>query len=143
MGSKSIDVGDIAKWIDDEVELTEELTTNVAKKTALDIMAAVVVPTPTDTGQARAGWLISTGSRTDAAPSREEFEAHQGDGIPPKMEGEEVISRASDAVEGAEFGQVIFVQNNVGHIVFLNEGSSIQAPSKFVDMAVSNVLGGF
>ncbi len=94
-------------------------------KAALLINQAVVSGTPVDTGQARGGWLVGINS----APSEVSEELDPSGGA--------TISRNESKIRRVRGDQTVHIVNNVGHIGFLNDGSSSQAPAGFVEAAVN------
>lgn len=101
------------------------------KKIALQLLRGVVLKTPVDTGQARAGWQLSIGS-----PVSEE-----ATGLDPSGSG--TISNGVGALAGLGPFQVVWLSNNVGHIRFLEEGSSSQAPNGMLALTLTEVATQF
>ena len=103
------------------------------KKVALDIFARLIESTPVDTGRAAGNWNISI-----SQPDYSEIDR--------KFEEAELSGKAASSVgviEPMNYFGVIWIANSVPYIVFLNEGSSIQAPRNFVQMSVEEVTGAF
>lgn len=106
--------------------------TQIAKAIPLDIVANLTAPpsrggTPVDTGWARANWIPNIGrpSRLEPVGSRESVSnAAQKIGIAAVATGFVLEDRE------------IHVSNNVPYIGALNNGSSAQAPSGFVEIAI-------
>jgi len=101
------------------------------KKLAFDIFADLVEQTPVDTGRAMNNWNISVGtvdrSVTDSG------------GSPGGIQGaKEGIAAASLA--GLQPFSTVWISNSLPYITFLNEGSSDQAPSGFVERSINNNL---
>jgi len=86
---------------------------------------AIVSRTPVDTGRARGGWIMSFGSFRPT---------------PSTSTGRPNTSRGNAWTVGK--GNV-FIHNSVEYIVFLDEGSSPQAPQGILDPAVASVAGRF
>lgn len=111
--------------------LTEKLMTRIT----LDVTANLIETTPVDTGWARANWVPAIGvpfvrSLSDVTPSSSD------------------VSGANSAQQAGQ-GQLlryklpngkIFVTNNVPYITKLNDGSSPQAPSGFVQRAITKAV---
>jgi len=73
--------------------------------------------TPFDTGRAKANTIVTIGSPSDEA-SR-----------PPDPSGRAAITQGQQAAANFKLGGgAIFITNNLEYIVFLDEGSSAQAP---------------
>lgn len=99
----------------------------VFRKIMIDLFNAIVLATPVDTGQARAGWRL------------------QGGGLDYSMtlssEGDVTVNSQPSIVQNFRTGsipgapaQVYRFENSVFHIVFLERGSSNQAPSGIVEV---------
>jgi len=99
-------VSDLEKNIDKEVE-------KQLRAKALRAFADVKLMTPVDTGQARNSWYIGY---TETYLTGEE--SSNITILAPKDKPQEII-----------------VTNGVTYIQFLNNGSSIQAPTKFIESA--------
>ena len=104
----------------------------VKGKLAFDVYAELIQTTPVDTGRAKAGWQITR----DKA----------GDWVPPELPrppGRKPRSGAYYPMHSVFVppgrGPVI-IYNNVGYIGRLNRGSSQQAPTEFVEIAIDRVL---
>lgn len=101
------------------------------KKLAFDIFADIVEQTPVDTGRAMNNWNISVGT-VDGSVTEE---GGSPGGIQSAKEG---IAAASLA--GLHPFSTVWISNSLPYIVFLNEGSSDQAPSGFVERSIRNNL---
>lgn len=110
-----------------------ELTADVAKVTREAILAMdtlIVVGTPVDEGRAKANWTVSVGSpRTDQID-------FTGDVATAERFA---IAQAQVAVKDITGFGVAYLQNNLPYIVPLNDGSSQQAPRKYIDVIVQQV----
>jgi len=114
----------------------ERFLDRIMKKIALDIVANLVrAPseggTPVDTGWARANWIPNIGQPVSSPEGTREAVSNAGQqaGIATVVTGYRVAS-----------GRPIFISNNVPYIVFLNEGSSRQAPAGFVQRAIAKAV---
>lgn len=92
----------------------------VVRKVGFDIWNDVTRLTPVDTGRARASWNISE-EYADLSKKPEGFTG-SGGGKAGKISGEKDV----------------IISNNVEYIVFLEEGSSTQAPAGMTKLAVAN-----
>lgn len=102
---------------------------NDAKRlVAAAVDQAVVLATPVDTGRARANWLVGLGVR----PGRT-VEAVDRGGGPTVATGQATAGRARR-------GEDVHISNNLPYIQRLNEGSSAQAPSRFVQLAMGRAI---
>ncbi len=83
----------------------------------------VIMATPVDTGRARANWQISIDTEVDT-----ELDSTDAQGA---------IQRNQGVIRAYKNGAII-LQNNVHYIGKLNNGSSAQAPSGFVEKALQS-----
>jgi hypothetical protein len=80
------------------------------------LLAMLVLYTPVDKGEARGGWRVTAGG-----PAREPEGTLDPD-------GSATIARGIASLEGIHHFANVYVSNPVPHMVFLEEGSSDQAP---------------
>lgn len=92
----------------------------VVRKVSIDIWNDVTTLTPVDTGRARASWNVSE----EYANLAVKPESYNGS-------GKGAVGRISGK-------QDVIISNNVEYIVFLEEGSSEQAPAGMTKLAVAN-----
>ena len=111
-----------ARRIKNRAKQVEEGVNRVIKDAAIGVDQTVVLATPVDTGRARANWRTSLGS-----PIREATED-------TNWGGELAASVAT--IKGRKTDENIYISNNVPYIGRLNDGSSAQAPSGFVQTAI-------
>lgn len=124
---------DLASSLEKRVLKLEKEASKLADKVAETILVDLVIVTPVDTSNALSNWQIGLG-RAVPAP------------IPPWFPGSlgstEAQSENAAIFEGnyrlrlKKPGQPIYISNLVDYIVDLNRGSSMQAPSGFVERAV-------
>jgi hypothetical protein len=99
----------------------------VLRALALTFVGKVVPRTPVDTGQARGGWSAMGGTSVLA-----------------KGPGAALGRQQSDYKESTAGGQAsIEITNGVPHIVYLELGSSQQAPSGFVRLTLREMVPAF
>ena len=118
------------------VRALEGLTETVITKITLDVTANLVETTPVDIGWARANWVPAIGRpfevdlRNVRATDQNvtAAQAQQQSGITGVVGGYK-LARGK-----------VFVSNNVPYIRRLNDGSSKQAPSGFVQRAVKKAV---
>lgn len=103
-------------------EVTEEVRTK-RNKLAFRIDARVIQETPVDTSEARSSWIVSDGKSVSTQPGN----------IGPGQ----AITQGIQAINGAKVYTELFIQNNKPYIEELNEGSSKQAPSKYIDAIIA------
>lgn len=137
-------MSDFTLDIEQFVKKTKLDLRTVIRKIVLDVFVRVIVRTPVDTGRARGNWQTSLGFPVTAQISRR---VHgKGDSAAPAGEASAVVGKF---LMGDKDGDV-YLSNNVPYIMFLEYGSSIQAPvgmvritlaeyQAFVDNAVSKL----
>lgn len=108
----------------------DAFVTKFIKRLALNINAELIQRTPIDTGWARANWVPNIGAPFQAtAGTRADAEA----GSVNKAAQQEGLAKIATAYKT---GPTIHQTNNVPYIERLNAGSSQQAPSGFVQIAI-------
>jgi hypothetical protein len=118
------------------VEELDRFIEDVMKKIALDVVANLAAPsseggTPIDTGWASANWIPYIGS-----PDRKTAGTRPAGGAKGTASRAEQESQSARLAASYKRGKDIVIANNVPYIVTLNEGSSAQAPSGFVQKAI-------
>ena len=101
------------------------------KKIGLEALRRVVLKTPVDTGRARGNWQVSIGD-----PALTMLEAAD-------RTGSDTIAIGTAQLENLKAYETIFLTNNVPYIIYLEEGSSKQAPAGMVKMTVDELAGMF
>lgn len=103
---------DLAKFGQKAIDNSEK----IVRKIALDMHSRIVKRMPVDTGRARANTQISLHSLpTDAS-------------MEVDKSGNATIRSAGTALRDFQLGDTVFIYNNVEYILFLEFGSSKQAP---------------
>lgn len=117
---------------------------------ALTILSDLVQVTPVDTGTALSNWLLTVGAPA-AALVPAHFPSPKGrvkrgvweHAVDPVATAQANVTPTMDAAKAVlatkQPGQTIFITNGVSYISELDQGSSVQAPSGFVDRAI--ILG--
>lgn len=95
------------------------------RSVAVALDQAIVFGTPVDTGTARGGWLMDFGS----ASGRQTGSTAE----PDTSRGNRWTSRDGN----------IFIHNSVEYIIYLEAGTSAQAPQGMVDPAIAAVRARF
>ena len=110
-------------------DLNNELAEDV-RKTGLQVLSGVIIGTPVDTGEARGAWQVTLSDRAqrDTPEGRRSGQA--------LSEGNAKIQ----SVTGTKIPTVT-ISNSKPYIEELNDGSSLQAPKKFVEMVIQRVTG--
>jgi hypothetical protein len=94
-------------------------------------LTAAVLTSPVDEGVFRENWLVSVGS-----PSGEvnpEKSSSAGAGSPPSSAQ---LRDAKIVMKGRKRGASAFIENNVEYGIYLDEGSSAQAPAGITPAAL-------
>jgi hypothetical protein len=95
---------------------------------AFDCWTRLMLATPVDLGQARAGWKATVDDIDLSVPER------------PKGNQKVAPPSVPDVSPSDNPNRVYWVTNNVHHITFLVAGSSSKAPSGFHDVAVAQTV---
>lgn len=122
-----------------DVELGR-FTQRAVRRLQLRCYQLLTSASPVDTGFFRAGWTPSTGAPDRSTPTepsgnREAIEAQAA----ALFSAHSNASRVLGSTYVLDLG-VVFIVNNVRYGVFLNRGSSAQAPAMFVEMAVAQAV---
>lgn len=119
------------------VRSLHQFTDLLVKKVVTDVVANLVAApmeggTPVDTGWARANWIPNIGSPVKSPRGTRDSvgraAASQGRGIA-------VVLASYKIAKGK-----VYISNPVPYIVFLNEGSSTQAPAGFIQRAIRKAV---
>lgn len=117
---------------DFELSIASELTEFVSqevRKLGIIIDQGVVLKTPVDTGAARGGWLVGIGRAPAGVGS-----ADKGGGFAIQA------GIASIAEYPANELPDLWIVNNLPYIARLNDGWSLQAPSKYIDRVIEQAV---
>lgn len=101
------------------------------KKIAFQALRSVVMKNPVQTGRSRGNWQVSTG------------EPAQGAVDTIDKDGAATISKGLAALEGLKPYEIVYISNNVPYIVYLEEGSSQQAPAGMVAVTIEELKAQF
>ena len=114
----------------------EKFTEKLIQRITLSVNGELIKTTPVDTGWARANWIPEIGhAYSGTAGSRESAESGSVDSAPQQAGTAKIATTYK-----LDFGK-IFITNNVPYIVDLNDGSSAQAPTGFVQLSVARGIG--
>lgn len=103
--------------------LIEQIIKQERDHLATAVLTDLVFQTPVDTGAAKANWIVSGDSPNSfASESRVNFAAAWAEG--------------SRNIKKCAVYSDVYIQNNLPYIARLNDGHSLQAPSKYVDRIV-------
>lgn len=108
----------------------EQVTEQVVVRLSLNVTAELIETTPVDTGWARANWVPAIGV-SPVGPSV----SNPDPGQVTSRQAAQALGQAQ--VLSYKLGQgSVFISNNVPYIGRLNDGSSSQAPSGFIQAAI-------
>lgn len=85
---------------------------------------------PVDTGRSRAAWIATVGKPSLSAPAATKGRNSQKFPSTPSLDESDV-----------DFPN--YIVNNVDYTIYLNEGSSVQAPAKFIELAIAMTLAAY
>lgn len=114
--------------------ILERVAATVVKRLTLNITANLTEDTPKDTGWAAANWVPNVGAPKglgDTPDSRSERQARVVGATNSQQAAGALIAASYRLNQGS-----VFIANSVPYIVDLNEGSSLKAPSGFVQAAI-------
>lgn len=110
--------------------ITMNNITKVMQIATVEFYRQAVIATPVDTGRARFGWNITVKSPSLTVPPDGKYSM-------PNIE-----EHGIDTTFSVTPSQTIYITNRVPYIEKLNEGSSRQAPARFVELAAERVQKG-
>ena len=123
-----------ARRVADELEQAIERT---IRALGINITAELIETTPVDTGWARANWVPNAGSPFTGNSELLDAEAQRA-AVPGQVASQTAAS--SSLIRYKLSDGDIFISNNVPYIVRLNEGSSMKAPSGFVQQSIARTI---
>lgn len=126
----------------------------VMKAVALSVDSELVDATPVDTGRARSNWILTTGSPSSEYKDPFNTNIHSANWKSGKFRKTERGLRLAGRTTNADAAKIqaraalsnfnsvhkedtIYIVNNTPYIEKLNNGSSKQAPTNFVERAIS------
>lgn len=119
------------------VRSLRQFTDLMVKKVVSDVVANLVAApmeggTPVDTGWARANWIPNIGGPVKAPRGSR---SAVGRASASQERGVATVLTSYTVAKGK-----VYISNPVPYIVFLNEGSSRQAPAGFIQRAIRKAL---
>lgn len=109
-------------------ELESEVN-KLARATMINVLKGVVLGTPVDTGRARGNWQVSVSSPNNS--QTETLDKSGGNAIGLGVQKTQTAKNIKYPV--------LWLTNNLPYIGVLNDGSSEQAPKKFVESVIKRV----
>lgn len=98
-------------------------------KLAFQIDGRVIKATPFDTGEARVNWIVTDGRPTDQYTGTVELSSSSANNL--------AIEQGRRAINSAKTYTKLYIQDNAPHIGLLNEGSSEQARTGYIDTIIA------
>ena len=121
---------DLQKEVDTFVkDLVPEKIVLLQKKLSFQALTLIVKKTPVDTGRARGNWQVTI----DFAP----INSIDNTSIA------EVFSKANTELSKLKPFQNVYITNNVEYVIYLEEGSSSQAPYGMVAISIQELAEQF
>lgn len=113
------------------------IANDIVKAYVPELARELAVDTPVDTSTALSNWQVSIGS-----PQKDFIDAHDlgrfGSTKPSSVA--ETYQLAKVAASRGMPGQSYWLSNNTPYIIDLNQGSSQQAPSMFIQQAIAHSI---
>ena len=100
-------------------------TEKLMKMASVEFFRQVIISTPVDTGRARYGWYITVNAPSTQTPP-------EGNYVVPDINSHSNVGTFT-------VKDKLYITNNVPYITALNNGSSKQAPARFVENAAVRV----
>ncbi|HET6417982.1 MAG TPA: hypothetical protein VFG22_16935 [Polyangiales bacterium] len=108
----------------------------VMRRLQLRLYQSLSTPTPVDTGFARGGWTPSTGAPDRSGPADQPSDRSAAIQLAKALFAQR--SQESQRLAAAYMRESgpIYVVNNVRYVIYLDQGSSAQAPAHFVEKGI-------
>lgn len=116
-------------------ELTAEISQEV-RKTGFLVLQGVTLKTPKDTGLATSSWLVGVNNAPLDAPTLSPVDAGSSNAYAINNGQQVIATYPQDKLPA------LWIVNNLPYIGRLNDGSSLQAPAKFVEQTIAEVTSG-
>jgi len=127
--------GRVLKNVDEVVAIIQGGSAEVIRKLQLRALQTLQSATPVDTGHARSAWTPSVGSpveeRLDRPANEVDAKSSASGRLSENRAKAEAIADSYLLPQGT-----VFISNNVPYVIFLDQGSSSQAPSNFIERAL-------
>lgn len=105
----------------------------------LEAYRRLVLRTPVDYGRARANWHVSNGTPSREVADLPEMRGKRGSRGRAAAAATAGLERARGVVTSVTAKEVTFIVNNVHYIIFLERGSSKQAPNGMVTVTIAEL----
>jgi len=114
-------------------------TAEVIRRIQLRSLQTLASATPVDTGHARSGWTPNVGSPVVDRLDRPKDDTTAKGAASSRLAANRAKAEAIAKTYLLRQGRV-FISNNVPYVVFLDQGSSAQAPANFVERALATAI---
>lgn len=101
------------------------------------LLAELTTVTPADTTKALSNWQIGINSPVSDGPIDPYVAGRGGDTQPESARAAYEAGKA--ILQAKRSGNVVYISNLADYIVYLNEGTSYQAPAGFIEIAIAKV----
>ena len=119
--------------------IAPEMLVTFQKRIVLELLRRVVLKTPVDTGRARGNWQVEVGTPPSGVLERDaKGEDAEASDVSTADAGR-VIADALAKLGRLGFGEVVWVANNLEYVIFLEEGSSDQAPAGMLRVSLEEM----
>lgn len=100
----------------------------------------ISIATPIDTAQARANWFATSGAPEFEFAPLNDYKKRRGKNNPDLAAVSLAETLAHSNIDAWTGDTILYISNNAPYIGYLNEGSSPQAPSGFVEYALASAF---
>lgn len=111
----------------------------IVRRLQLRVWQVLTLAHPVDTGFSRGQWTPTVGSpiadRRDRPAERSTASSQGSLGLSSNRARAEQVAKSYQLEQGR-----VFLTNPVPYVVFLNQGSSAQAPAKFVERSIERAI---
>lgn len=132
-----MDLLDLSKHAEAAIKKIEFDVNEFTKLFVATLIAELTTVTPVDTSKAISNWQANLRFPVTGKDIPAHYRGVEGSTQPQSASAAFEIAKAILSVR--KIGDVVFISNLAKYIVFLNEGSSYQAPSGFIETAIDKV----
>jgi hypothetical protein len=112
-------------------ERTPEEIKKFQRYIVIEALRRLVLKTPVDTGRARGNWQVTIA------------DIPEGETGTTDTAGQDTIATGIQALQSLGVYQIVYITNNVPYIVYLENGTSKQAPQGMVRITIEELMGVF
>lgn len=114
----------IRRWAEERPKLAVRIA---RRRISLDALTSLVLLTPVDTGRARGGWNVTFDTPSDALTDKVD------------RQGSSTIAAGRSIINSAPTFGVIYIQNAVRYVRFLEEGTPRMAPFAMLERTLTRL----